>query len=171
MTKTIESTDLVKLPPATANIPAPPQGFVPTNGNDYRGLLPKKTELAVLPDALGELRSFADFAQVFGRTVPDVALVLATLDAAEQWSSMRAKASQWDLYCRTQEGLAWRDARALFARMRPAFDLARGVDSAVSAQNPSLTHLLDAARTIAKRAAATRRANQTSQTIQRKSGE
>jgi hypothetical protein len=149
---------LIKLPPPTANIPAPPQGFVPTHGSDYRGLLPKKTELAVLPDAIDELNQFTDFAQVFGKTIPTLVVVLATLEAAQQWSSMRAKTSEWDLFCRTQEGLAWKNARALFSTLRPAFNLASGVDSAVSTQNPSLTRLLAAATTIAQRGAATRKA-------------
>ena len=110
-----------KLPPATANIPAPPQGFVPTNGADYRGLLPKKTELVVLPDAVAELRAFPDFALTFGKTVPAQASVVNVLDAAQQWSAMRAKATEWDLYCRTQEGLLWKDVRTLLAKMNASF--------------------------------------------------
>jgi hypothetical protein len=153
------ATSVMKLPPASANIPAPPQGFVPTNGADYRGLLPKKTELAVLPDAVGELKRFTNFSQAFGKTMPPLAVVLATLDAAEQWSSMRAKSTEWDLFSRTQEGLAWKDARDLIATMRPAFNMATSVDSTIATENPSITRLLDAATAIAQRAAATRKAN------------
>jgi hypothetical protein len=32
---------------------------VPTHGHDYRGLLPKKAELAVMPDVVAELRGSA----------------------------------------------------------------------------------------------------------------
>ena len=152
-----------KLPPATANIPAPPQGFVPTNGTDYRGLLPRKTELAVLPDAVAELQRFTSFAQTFGKTMPPLATVLGFLNAAEQWSSMRAKSSEWDLYCRTQEGLAWKDARDLMSSsMRPAFTMAVSTDASIASDNPSIARLLEANSTIAKRGAATRKANRQS---------
>jgi hypothetical protein len=150
---------LLKFPPPDAKIPAPPQGFVPTHGHDYRGLLPKKTELAVLPDVVVELRASADFNQLFGKTIPPLATVLQTLDAAQQWSSMRAKSSEWDLYCRTQEGLAWKDTRALIASMKPAFDLAVSVDATIAGRYPSLAHLLSAGTAIAKRAVATKKAN------------
>ena len=153
------ANSLIRLPPADANIPAPPQGFVPTNGTDYRGLLPKKTELAVLADAVGELKRFTDFAQAFGKTMPSLPVVLGTLDAAEQWSSMRAKSTAWDLFCRTQEGLAWKDAREIIASMKPAFNMATSVDSTIATQNPSIARLLTAATTIAQRSAATRKAN------------
>ena len=149
----------MKLPPPTANIPAPPQGFVPTNGTDYRGLLPRKTELAVLPDAVTELQDFVNFAQTFGKTMPAFPIVVGILNAAMQWSSMRAKSSEWDLYCRTQEGLAWRDARGLIATMKPAFTMATSVDASIASDNPSVARLLDANSTIAKRSAATRKAN------------
>jgi hypothetical protein len=148
-----------KLPPASANIPAPPQGFVPTNGSDYRGLLPKKTELAVLPDAVAELKRFTDFAATFGKTVPSLPVVLGTFDSAQQWSSMRAKSAEWDLYCRTQEGLAWKDARGLIATMKPAFQMATSADATIASDNPSIARLLAANSTIARRGAATRKAN------------
>jgi hypothetical protein len=153
------ATSSVKLPPANANIPAPPQGFVPTNASDYRGLLPKKTELAVLPGAVAELKRFTDFALTFGKTVPSLPVVLATLDAAEQWSSMRAKSTEWDLFCRTEEGLAWKDARDVLGTMRPAFNMAIAVDGTIASNNPSIARLIAANATIAQRGVATRTAN------------
>jgi hypothetical protein len=113
-----------------------------------------------MPDVVAELRGSADFAQIFGKTVPPLATVLQMLDATEQWSSMRAKSSEWDLFCRTQEGLAWKDTRALFASMKPAFDLAVSVDKTIATKYPSLARLMAACSTISKRAAATKKANQ-----------
>jgi hypothetical protein len=153
------ANSLMKLPPANANIPAPPQGFVPTNASDYRGLLPKKAELAVLADAVAEFKRFTDFAATFGKTVPSLPVVLATLDSAEQWSSMRAKSTEWDLYCRTQEGLAWKDTRDLIGTMKPAFNMATSVDGTIANENPSIVRLLAANTTIAQRGVATRKAN------------
>ena len=148
-----------RVPPADAKIPMPPAGFVPTNAGEYRGVTPRKAELAVLPDVLEELNRFTDFAEVFGKTTPPIALVRQLFDAATGWSSMRAKASAWDLYCKTQEGLAWRDARALMDRMRPAFELAVTTDATVATRNPGLARLLSAAKTTAQKGAATRKAN------------
>jgi hypothetical protein len=149
----------VTLPPATANIPTPPPGFVATNGTDYRGLLPRKTEIAVLSNAVSELQRFTEFTQVFGQTVPPLASVQQIFDAAEQWSTMRNASTDWDLFCRTQEGLSWKVARALIAKMKPAFALASSSNDALAVQNPSLTALFGAASVIAQRGVATRAAN------------
>jgi hypothetical protein len=149
----------VTLPPATANIPTPPPGFVATNGTDYRGLLPRKTEIAVLSNAVSELQRFTEFTQVFGQTVPPLASVQQIFDAAEQWSTMRNASTDWDLFCRTQEGLSWKVARALIAKMKPAFALASSSNDALAVQNPSLNALFGAASVIAQRGAVSRAAN------------
>jgi hypothetical protein len=153
------ATIFVKLPPAAANIPAPPKGFIPTNGNDYRGILPRKAEIVVMADAVSEIERFTEFSQIFGRTVPSQAAVTQVLTAAEQWSSMRNAATLWDLYCRTQEGLSWQAARTLLASMKTAFSLASTIDDTLATQNPSLVALFDAPKTIALRGAVTRKAN------------
>jgi hypothetical protein len=169
---TTASTDLTsaagnstrRLPPADAHIPAPPPGFVPTNGTDYRGLVPRKAELAVLPDVVAELGKFADYGLVFGKLLPPLPVVIDILNAAEQWSSMRAQSSQWDLYCRTQEGLAWEEVRPLLGKMRPAFTLAVSADAMVAKQNPQLARLLGVASNISKRGVASRKAKLKSET-------
>jgi hypothetical protein len=149
----------VKLPPADANTPVPPKGFIPTTGTDFRGVLPRSLEIAVLADAVSEISRFPEFSQVFGKTVPPQAFVTQVMTAAEQWSTMRNASSNWDVYCRTQEGLAWQAARTLLGSMKASFVLAANVDDTLATQNPSLVALFDAKATIAKRGAATRKAN------------
>ena len=109
---------LVQLPPADANIPVPPKGFVPTLGTDYRGIVPKKAEMAVLPQVLQELGRFANWTQVFGTTAPPLPSLQQTLNAALEWSLMRNSTDAWDLYSRTMEGIAWTEARAMMDRFK-----------------------------------------------------
>jgi hypothetical protein len=149
----------VKLPSAAMKVPAIPQGFVATNGTDYRGLLPKKQELAVLADAVTEFKRFRKFTRVFGSTVPKLSAVTQIFAAAEAWSTLRNQTSEWDLFCRTQEGLSWKAARGVIAKMKPAFQLASSSDDSLPVQNPSITALLGAATDIANRGLATRVAN------------
>jgi len=153
------STIFVKLPPADANIPVPQKGFVPTNGAEYRAVLPRKAETAVMADAVSEVQRFPEFSQVFGRTVPSQSAATQVLTAAEQWSTMRNASTNWDLYCRTQEGLAWKAARTLLTSMKGAFALASNVDDTLATQNPALVELFGVRGTIAQRAATTRKAN------------
>jgi hypothetical protein len=150
---------LVQLPPADANVPIPPKGFVATQGTDYRGIVPKKAELAVLPQTLQELGRFTNWTQVFGTTAPPLASLQQTLNAALEWSLMRNSTDAWDLYSRTMEGIAWTEARAMMDRFKATFDAAVAADSTVQSQNPSLAALLGAAKAIAQRGVATRKAN------------
>jgi hypothetical protein len=150
---------VVKPPPADANIPSVPEGTEPTNGTDYRGLLPKKTELAVLGDVVTELENSTEFTALFGRTMPSVAFIIQVLTAANQWSMMRNKTDAWDLYARTQEGLTWVNARALMTKMKPVFEATASANADVATQFPSLGILLGAAKVIAKRGVATRKGN------------
>jgi hypothetical protein len=151
------SSSKLVLPPADANIPSPPPGFVPTNGSDYFGLLPKKTEREAIADAVVELRQSPELGDIFGKTVPPVEDIADVFDAAQKWSSMRAQASKWDLYCRTQEGLAWQKARGMMGRVKPAFNLAVENNGQVGFTFPGLRRLLNAASDIAHRAVATKR--------------
>ncbi len=150
---------VVKPPPADANIPSVPDGAEPTNGNDYRGIVPKRSELAVLGDAVSELGKSAEFSAVFGRTMPSVTYIIQVLTAANQWSLMRNKTDAWDLYARTQEGFSWMTARALMAKMKPVFEATASANADVATQFRSLGLLLGAAKVIAKRGATTRKGN------------
>jgi hypothetical protein len=116
-------------------------------------------EIAVMADAVSELARFTNFSQTFGRTVPSQSAVTQVLTAAEQWSTMRNAASNWDVYCRTQEGLSWLAARTLLTSIKASFRLAAHVDDTLATENPSLVALFDASKTIALRGAATRKAN------------
>jgi hypothetical protein len=150
---------VVKPPPADANIPSVPEGAEPTNGTDYRGIVPKKSELAVLGDVVSELENNAEFSALFGRTMPSVAYIIQVLTAANQWSLMRNKTDAWDLHARTQEGLTWMTARALMTKMKPVFEATASANTDVATQFPSLGLLLGAARVIAKRGVTTRKGN------------
>ncbi len=144
-------------PPADANIPSPPAGFVPTNGSDYFGLLPKRTQRLAIIDAVAEIRQSPELADILGRTAPSVEEIANVFDAAAQWSTMRAQASQWDLYCRTHEGIAWTRARAMMARVKPVFNMAVKTDQHVGFVFVGLRRLLNAASDIAHRAVATKK--------------
>jgi hypothetical protein len=150
---------IYKIPPATMNIPSPPAGFVPTNGDDYRGVMPRKSELLVLEDVVTELENSKDFTAIFGRTLPSVAIIIGLFNGGAQWSSTRAKASAFDAYCRAQEGLVWIDLRNLMAKIKPVFEQAVSSDSSLAGEFPALGRLLGAQSAIAQRGAATRKAN------------
>jgi hypothetical protein len=154
---------IYKVPPETMNIPSPPAGFEPTNGDDYRGVMPKKSELVVLEDAVTELKNSKDFSAIFGRTLPSVAIIIGLLDGGAQWSSTRAKASAFDAYCRAQEGLVWIDIRSLITKIKPVFEQAVIADSSLAGEFPSLGRFLAAQSAIAQRAVATRKANKEAQ--------
>ena len=146
-------------PPADANIPSVPEGVEPTNGTDYRGIVPRKAELAVLADVITELQKSTDFSTVFGRGMPSLDYIVQVFVAANAWSLMRNKTDAWDLYARTQEGLIWMTVRALMARMKPVFDATTSASSEVATEFRSLALFLNAAQVIAKRAATTRKGN------------
>ena len=149
----------IPLPPPDANIPVAPSGFVPTLGAEFRGVPPKTAHMAALPDVLEELDRFDDFAAVFGKTTPPLALTLQVARAAFAWSHQRARMRAWDAYCRTQEGLAWRELRAIMNRLAPAYGLAVTTDSTVASRYPGFARLLGASRAISRKGVETRRAN------------
>jgi hypothetical protein len=146
-----------RLPPAGAKIPAVPAGFVPTNGSDYFRLLPKRAEREAIARAVAELRASSELQARLGTMIPPVEDIAAVFEAAEKWSTMRAQASEWDLYCRTHEGLAWKNARAMMARVKPPFNLAVQLDNELGLTFRGLKQLLNTASEIAHRAVATKR--------------
>jgi hypothetical protein len=148
-----------KVPPAGINIPSPPAGFVPTSGADYRGVMPKTAELAVLQDAVTEIQQCTDFTSIFGRTLPSVAVILGLFNSGAQWSSTRAKSEAFDDYCRTEEGLVWIEIRQMMAKIQPVFTQAVASDVTIGAQFSALGRLLGAQKAIAQRGVATRKAN------------
>lgn len=151
----------VKVPPAI-NLPVvPTTTFTPAR--DTRIQLPRKEELAVVPDAAAEIGRFADYADVFGKTAPSQMAVNQTLDAAYQWTTLRTALVAWAEYAKIQEVAAWVSTRSLTARLRPAFALAVQTDPLIGEQNPSLASLLQTRSAIAKRGVATRVENKTRQ--------
>ena len=146
-------------PPPAVSIPPIPEGFVPLSSLQFRGQLPRKEELAVMPGVVSEMTRFTDYAAVFGRTAPSHAAADQTLSAAYQWSALRAKLTGWEVYCQTQEALAWVQARALMEKLGPAFALAAASDGSLGTNYPSLVRLFGTPKAIAKRGVAVRAAN------------
>lgn len=154
-----ESTLFIKPPPSDATVPTVPSGFNVTDPSIYRGVVPRFAQLVEMASALEDLKRFADYVEVFGKTAPPAASTIGTLDAAYQWSAMRAKVSAWDLYCRTREGMAWRSARALMDDLQPAFEIAARRDKSIATTYEGLTRFFTALKLVAKQSANTRRAN------------
>jgi hypothetical protein len=146
-------------PPVTANIPAPPAGYVRPTGETFRSVLPRGGEETALPIAVKDLGKFTTYAQTLGATAPPYAQVLQTFDVANQWSSMRSRTAAWDTYCALQEGIAWTSVRAQMDRLRPSFQLAVTGDPTVATTYPGLATLLFAKKAIALRGASTRALN------------
>ncbi|MGO9708926.1 MAG: hypothetical protein ACLQBL_08690 [Polyangiaceae bacterium] len=151
--------EFIALPPASANIPAPPTGWVPRPGADYRGTQPKAGELTNIEGAISDLQRFTNFAQVLGSTVPPVDQIIHLFQAGSQWSAMRVATASWDVFAGAQEGLSWGAIRAVMAALRPSFDLAVQVNSGLATMYPSLASVLAAQQVIARKGASTRAAN------------
>lgn len=149
----------VNPPPATANIPAPPPGFVPPKGLGPRSSKPRAAELVVMPAAVVELKNFVDYVGTVGKTAPPQADVVSTFDSASQWAIMRKASALWDKYCAVQEGVAFIAVRGQMATLRPAFDLALKADPTLAVKYPNLATFLGAKAAIAKKAVATKAAN------------
>jgi hypothetical protein len=146
-------------PPTTANIPIPPAGFTPATPGEFRSVVPRKAELAAMPQALIDLSKFTDFDRLFaaiGLTQVDVTqcLLMGSL-----WSSMRVSTSQWDEFSVLQEGYAWRAIRATLLRLEQAFQLAAQANPTLMTTYPGLSALLGAKKAIAQKGASTRRLN------------
>jgi len=150
---------LIQPPPAAAVVPVPPDGYTATDGSEYRGVLPKATQLAVMSGVVQELGRFSDYAQVFGRTAPPIASITQSFSAANQWSLMRVRTIAWEGYCLQQEGLAWVDIHRLMDQIQPLFELAVASDASIGVQFPMMLKLFNAQRVIAAKGAATRKAN------------
>jgi hypothetical protein len=150
---------VVDPPPPDATILSVPQGFVPVDITNFRGILPKAQQLAVLAGAVNELKDFPDYADVFGKTAPPYAAVVQAFAIASEWSALRKKIDAYDLYATTEEALAWKEVHDYMARMQPAFELAVKSDASVASLRPSLARLFGAAKEIGKKAAAARKAN------------
>ena len=145
--------------PPDVTIPSPPQGFEPTTGIAYRGIVPWTAELVILPKALQDLARFTSYASVLGTTVPPYSQLVEILTVGSQWSATRAASSAWDMYCRDQEGSAWRLINALMDRLRPAFALAVQGDASIASTYPSLAELLSVKKVNARKGVSTRQLN------------
>jgi hypothetical protein len=152
-------TTLVSAPPPLT-LPTIPASFTPLDLRYYSGILPKASQLAVVEGAAQEVRDFADYLAVFGRTAPPQADVAQAFDVAGQWSAGLAKIERLRTYFACGEAQSWQQAHGYMARLQPAFDLAVKAEPTIGAQRPSLSSLFGAQKQIAKKALATKKANQ-----------
>ena len=146
-------------PPASANIPTPPADFTPATPGEFRSVVPRKAELAAMPQALMDLSKFSDFDKMFagiGLTQAEITLCLLM---GSRWSTMRVATSRWDEYSVLQEGYAWRAIRAALLRLEQAFLLAAQANPTLVTLYPGLSSLLGAKKSIAQKGASTRRLN------------
>ncbi len=146
----------IKPPPS---IPSVPDGNQNKNGRDYVADLPKKLEMAAMPDVIDELGRFTDYTAVFGKTAPPLEYVIQTATAAGEWTAMRLKTVLWDAYARSQEGAAWTDFRDIMDMLRPALALAVKSDATIARQFPAMVRLFGARSVIAQRGVTTRALN------------
>jgi hypothetical protein len=153
------ATVFVSPPPANANIPLPPKEYAPTTPGRFKNVVPRIAELSALPQALVDVRNFADYAQVFGEAAPSLAEVTEGVSLGSQWSTMRVTTQKWGRYCVLQEGLAWLTLRLLLARLGPVFTIAVQANPKLASRFPGLTALLGAKKSIAQKGASTKRLN------------
>jgi hypothetical protein len=144
-------------PPDPSTVPTPPQGFVQPNRSDFRGVRPKKMELAAVPDAVLELQGFADYGAVLGQTAPPLDQVVAALTLAYQWTRVSGPTTAWAAYVRAMDEVTWKSAFALVDALKPSFALASQRDPTLAARYPALARFLSAAKVIAQKANATKK--------------
>ena len=149
---------LLPLPP-DVTLPSPPQGYEPTTGINFRGIIPWTAELVILPKVLQDLARFTSYASLLGGTAPPIAQLIQALTAGGEWSAMRGASAAWDAYCRDQEGSAWRLISAMMDRLRPAFALAVKGDASLATTYPSLAELLAVKKVSAQKGVSARQMN------------
>jgi hypothetical protein len=146
-------------PPPVAVIPTPPPGFLPVKGGVARGVRPRKTEVIVLPEAVDELRAFADWQVTLGKAAPNQADMVAAFESASEWTVMKTATRTWLTYSSNEEGVAWIAARAFMATVKPLLTAAVTADPAIASSYPKLCALFGAKSSIAKKAVSTKAAN------------
>ncbi len=156
---TTAPTTSLNFPPPSFEIPSPPSGFVYPEGEEFRGVLPKRAELAALPDAVRELAALGDFATLFGKAIPKREGFVEYFECAEAWSTLRAVLREYDAYCRCREGLAWRDLRKKMPKLRGSIEAAVETDPSFAGRVAKIRAFLQAKRDISHRAIASRKAN------------
>ncbi|MGH7293801.1 MAG: hypothetical protein ACRELB_02655 [Polyangiaceae bacterium] len=64
-----------------------------------------------MPDAIDELQAFADYTAVFGIIAPPADQLAQRLAIGAQWTTVLAQTSPWVKYVKSEEAMAWKDAR------------------------------------------------------------
>ncbi len=144
-------------PPDPATVPKPPQGFIPPNLSDFRGYRPQKAELATTPDAILELRSFQDYADVFGKTAPPADQVIGALDLAYQWTQVLDPSQAWLVYTKAMDAMTWKSALVLLESLKAPFKLAVLHDPTLASRYPALVRLLSANKVTARKGVSTKK--------------
>jgi len=145
--------------PPTVTVPVPPAGFVPVRAVDLKGFRPMQSELASVPDAVMELRTFPNWALVFGITAEPADQIAQRMEVAAEWTALLAQSNDWFTYVKSQEGMAWKDGIESMESLKLPFQLASAANPSLLKQFPALGRLLGAQKVVAKRAASTKKKN------------
>lgn len=147
------------LAPPAVTVPAVPGDFVPGNAADLQGFRAIDVQVAAVPEALAEIRGFADYRTVFGIAAPDPGQLMQRLDVASRWTRLLAESSAWQRYVQAQQGVAWKEALVLLAQLKEPFRLASKANPDLRTEYRALARLLGARTDVAHRAAASRAKN------------
>ena len=146
--------------PPDVTVPTAPTSFDPANAPVTPATtFPRKEEIAALDAAISELEAFSEYAEVLGKTAPPATQLIAALTAALKWSLMLASAKAFTSYVQAQTGVTWQATRLLLEGVKAPFQLASARDQTLVSKFPALVRLLGAAKVIAAKGAAVRKAN------------
>lgn len=136
--------------------PKPPPEFAPAPTYSAGGYRPRQAEVAHAPQVIDDLKSFRDYAEIFGRHAPAPDEIVGLLERARSWREQRDAAAAWSLYVRTQDSLAWHAALATLDQLKPFFQLAAEREPELATKYQHLAAFFDTHKNIAKRAGATK---------------
>jgi hypothetical protein len=144
----------------TTDVPAIPDGFVPpATLRGLRGYSPRQTELTTLPGVIADLGNFIDYASVIGAKAPAATTVQSKISTALGWRKVRNKAEAWEIYARTEDAIAWKEAAVVLDKIKPLFLFAVTEDPTLSAKYPSLAAYCTATKEATAQANVTRQKN------------
>jgi hypothetical protein len=135
--------------------PHPPPGFT-APGKLGRGTTILGSQLVIASQVAAELGGSPTYAQDFGPRVPDQTTLANALVFSAGWSAEEKDASDWRVYTKVEEKLAWKHTMGMMAELRPFFLLTTEKDSTVAARYPVTAKFFAAAVAAGKKAAKTK---------------
>ena len=146
-------------PPPDSDIPIRPAGFVPPDPHEFMGYRPTAKETGAATSVIRDSATNDDYVATFGSAVPSAATLSDALQLGVEWLAMHEATQLWDVYARAQNNLAWKGALMLLDQLKPTFLNALLRNPALALKYPGLTQMFDAAKLVARKAAATKTKN------------